>query len=235
VFESETELVCRYLPDTTLTYVNDAYCQYFGKTREELLGRQFLELIPEPARAVAREHVQSLIREPRVVADEHEVVLPDGSIAWQQWIDLAAVDARGRVVELTAIGRDITARKRAAEELRDAQDRLQETIDALATRVAILDEQGMILAVNEPWRHFKQVHGSRLGILDVGANHLAACDAAGRRGNRAAARSAAGIRAVMVGRQESFQQVYGRPAGSQLAWFQLRVARSASGIGCAWS
>jgi PAS domain S-box-containing protein len=123
IVESDSELVCRYLPDTTLTYVNDAYCQYFGKTREELLGRRFLELIPDPARPAAREHVAALLGTPRVVADEHEVVLPDGSTAWQQWIDLALVDASGQVVELTAIGRDVTARKRAEEALvrREAQ------------------------------------------------------------------------------------------------------------------
>src|SRR6478609_1815682 len=83
VFDSDAELVCHYLPDTTLTYVNEAYCQFFGKTRQELLGRPFLDLIPEPARAAAREHVVSLMETPRVVADEHEVVLADGSVAWQ--------------------------------------------------------------------------------------------------------------------------------------------------------
>src|SRR3954471_19076345 len=91
IFESDAELVCRYLPDTTLTYVNEAYCQFFGSTRQELLGRAFLDLIPEPARAAAREHVASLLETPRVVADEHKVVLADGSVAWQHWIDLACV------------------------------------------------------------------------------------------------------------------------------------------------
>src|SRR5262249_44851539 len=47
VVESQTELICRYLPDTTLTFVNDAYCRYFGKMQEELIGMKFLDLIPE--------------------------------------------------------------------------------------------------------------------------------------------------------------------------------------------
>jgi PAS domain-containing protein len=33
VVESQTELVCRYLPDTTLTFVNEAYCRFFGRPR----------------------------------------------------------------------------------------------------------------------------------------------------------------------------------------------------------
>src|SRR4030095_899714 len=47
VFETQSELVCRYLPDTTLTFVNDAYCRAFGKTREELIGAKFMDFIPK--------------------------------------------------------------------------------------------------------------------------------------------------------------------------------------------
>ena len=47
VVDTQKELICRFTPDTTLTFVNDAYCRAFGKTRDELLGNSFLELIPE--------------------------------------------------------------------------------------------------------------------------------------------------------------------------------------------
>ena len=53
VVETQTELICRYECDTTLTFVNDAYCRYFGKTRGQLIGMKFLELIPEEARPTA--------------------------------------------------------------------------------------------------------------------------------------------------------------------------------------
>src|SRR4029453_8806533 len=104
-----------YLPDTTLTFVNDAYCRFFGRSRDELIGRSFVELIPEAGRSVAREPVASLIPNPRVVADEHEVFRPDGSIGWQQWVDHAIQGPDGRVIEFQAVGRDITERKRAEE------------------------------------------------------------------------------------------------------------------------
>ena len=80
VVETQTELICRYECDTTLTFVNDAYCRYFGKTREQLIGMKFLELMPEEARPAAVTHVESLIAKPRIETDEHEVIRADGTI-----------------------------------------------------------------------------------------------------------------------------------------------------------
>src|SRR5262249_39663968 len=104
VVEGQTELVCRFLPDTTLTFVNGAYCRYFGRRREELIGRKFLELIPETAQQEARDLIASLISEPRVLSHEHEVIRPDRSIGWQQWVNYPAVAREGRVMEFQAIG-----------------------------------------------------------------------------------------------------------------------------------
>lgn len=35
----DQRLVCRWRPDGILTFVSEAYCRYFGKGRDELLGR----------------------------------------------------------------------------------------------------------------------------------------------------------------------------------------------------
>jgi len=130
VVESQTELICRYLPDTTLTFVNAPYCRYFGKTQEELIGAKFLELIPEPAREGTLEYIQSLIESPRVEIYEHEVMLPNGGIGWQQWVDHAILDAGGKVVEFQAVGRDITERKQIEEERREGEERLRLALEA---------------------------------------------------------------------------------------------------------
>ncbi len=143
VVESQTELVCRYLPDTTLTFVNEAYCRFFGRAREELIGRRFVELIPESSQAVALDEVASLVREPRVCTYEHEVILADGAVRWQQWVDSAIVASDGRVTELQGIGRDITDRKRAEE----ASQKL-----AHASRLAVMGELTASIAheINQP-------------------------------------------------------------------------------------
>ena len=143
VVESQTELVCRYLPDTTLTFVNEAYCRFFGRRREELIGRRFVELIPDSARPAALDHIASLVTQPRVCTIEHEVLLADGTIGWQQWVDSAVVASDGCVTELQGIGRDITDRKRAE----DANQRL-----AHASRLAVMGELTASIAheINQP-------------------------------------------------------------------------------------
>jgi PAS domain S-box-containing protein len=143
VVEQQSDLVCRYLPDTTLTFVNEAYCRFFGKPREELIGRSFIELIPHADRAAALKHIRNILEgeDPRVY--EHNVLLPDGATGRQQWIDHAITSPDGRVQELQGIGRDITDRWRAEEALRQKEMRLREAYDrirSLAHRLILAQE-----------------------------------------------------------------------------------------------
>jgi PAS domain S-box-containing protein len=165
VVESQTELVCRYLPDTTLTFVNEAYCRFFGRPREQLIGRKFAELIPESGRAAALDQVASLVREPRVCTYEHEVILADGTIRWQQWVDSAIVASDGRVAELQGIGRDITDRKRAEE----ANQKL-----AHASRLAVMGELTASIAheINQPLGAILSNADAAELLLEAGSGRL---------------------------------------------------------------
>jgi PAS domain S-box-containing protein len=147
VVETQTELICRYLPDTTLTFVNDAYCRYFGRSREELVGTRFIELIPERARAATLQSVESLVAGRRDGTMEHTVLRLDGSIGWQQWNDHVIRDTEGGVIEIQGIGRDMTELKRAEAEARERREQVTHL-----TRVAILGELSGALAheLNQP-------------------------------------------------------------------------------------
>jgi len=141
--ESQTELVCRYRGDTVLTFVNEAYCRFFGRSRESLLGQSFLQLIPESAHAQVTEQIAIIYRDRRPHTYEHEVSQPDGSLRWQQWVDYPILDERGEIEEFQAIGRDITDRKRAEEANRNL---------AHAARLAVAGELTASIAheINQP-------------------------------------------------------------------------------------
>ncbi len=116
VVDTQQEMICRYLPDTTLTFVNDAYCRTFGTTRKELLGQKYLLFLPPEVHHEELESLNKLTSDNPSVTKEFSILLPDGSTVWQVWTDHALFDENGKVIEIQSVGHDITGRKQAEEE-----------------------------------------------------------------------------------------------------------------------
>jgi PAS domain S-box-containing protein len=125
VVEDMAALVCRFRADGTLTFVNDAYCRYFGKTREELVGHDFFRFIPAEDQAKVKSHYSSLTADSPTIACTHRAVRKDGSIRWLRWTDRALLDESGAVTGYQSIGRDVTERRRARRQLAAYQRRLR--------------------------------------------------------------------------------------------------------------
>lgn len=135
VEDYQTELICRFKPNGTLTFVNEVYCRYFGRDREQLLGMNFLYFIPESERPKLIQHLVSFGTEKSVAMLEHQVMLPEQGLRWMQRTDRAIFDARGRIFEFQSVGRDITERKRMEAEVKAAQTHLIQ-----AARMATIGE-----------------------------------------------------------------------------------------------
>jgi PAS domain S-box-containing protein len=147
IVEGQTELVCRWFPDGTLTFVNEAYCRYFGKKREELIGRSFMPLIPGEDHEKFQKHLKSLSRENPVGVIEHRVISSRGEIRWQQWVDRAIFDDRGCLVEFQSVGRDITEQKRTEEKLRQRNEYLEALHETAIELINRLDLTGLLQAI----------------------------------------------------------------------------------------
>lgn len=114
VSEEQIEMSCRFSPEITLTFVNDAYCWYFNQHREDILGQPLPFVLDEDREQVTR-HFNTLSQANPVGAIEYRVQKSDGSVHWQRWITRAIYDERGRLVEFRTAGRDITRRKQTGE------------------------------------------------------------------------------------------------------------------------
>ena len=149
VVETQTEMICRFLPDSTLTFVNEAYCRFFGTSREDLIGKKYYELIPEDVRPMAEQVIRTLVEDHQTKWVEHEVIRPDGSIGWHQWADHVILDDAGNVVELQGIGRDITERKRFEKALSASEEKYRQIVDTMMEGIWVVDTEIRIVLVNK--------------------------------------------------------------------------------------
>ena len=137
--ESQNEMIARWNPDGTRTFVNQAYCRYAGKTEDELLGTSFFPDVVEADLPKVRTKIASLTPETPTGLDVHRVIKADGSEAWNEWSDRALFDEAGELVEIQSVGRDVTDRVLASEELAASEARYRLLAENISDVIVTLD------------------------------------------------------------------------------------------------
>jgi diguanylate cyclase (GGDEF)-like protein/PAS domain S-box-containing protein len=138
IVQEQTDLVCRFLPDGTLTFANEAYCRYFDRCHGELIGQPFI-LCTMCHQGNFLNHLTQLDPENPVMSIELYNSIPEKGVRWQQWHNRVMFDEQKQPVEYQAVGRDITQRKLAEEALRQSEERLHIIISAAPVILYVLD------------------------------------------------------------------------------------------------
>ncbi len=127
VVEDQTEFISRWQLGGVRTFVNQAYCQYFGRPAAEIVGTSFFSLISEEDRETVQARIARLSPQNPVSSGEHKVLRPDGTMGWNEWTDRAIFDSENRLVEIQSVGRDITKRKKIEEAWRNVAEGVSAT------------------------------------------------------------------------------------------------------------
>ncbi|HIJ87299.1 MAG TPA: response regulator [Desulfuromonadales bacterium] len=113
IIEDQTELICRYLPDGRLSFVNGAFARYYNKNKDELINTNFIPNIPEHDLSMITGCLTEITRETPMVEYNHRIIAPAGELLWQRWTQRGIYSSDGTLVEYQAVGHDITDRKQA--------------------------------------------------------------------------------------------------------------------------
>ncbi len=149
VVTDQSELINRFKPDGVLTFVNDAFCRFFGKSEAELIGQKWqpvavIEDVPE-----IEAKLQTLSAKNPMVMIENLVYSANGEVRWMQFANRGFFDADGNLIEVQSVGRDITERKQAEEVLRTISLYTRSLIEANLDPLVTISPQGKITDVNE--------------------------------------------------------------------------------------
>jgi len=126
VVEDQTEFISRFLPDGKHIFVNEAYCRYFNKSRDDIVGHRFQPEIPVEDQKRVKQFFSSLTPDHPIDRIEHRIIMPDGTLRWQWWSDRAIFDASGNVIEYQSVGRDVTEEKETEIAWKESEIRFRE-------------------------------------------------------------------------------------------------------------
>jgi PAS domain S-box-containing protein len=131
VVEDQTDLICRRLPDGTITFVNNAFSRYFGKKSENLVGTTFRPRRPLHEIDTMQDAFGADIKPNYSNVYEQRVLSETGDVRWIQWSNRTLCDESGNIKEIQSVGRDITGQREREKEI------LMNSCDIAASEYAI--------------------------------------------------------------------------------------------------
>jgi len=155
IVESSDDAIITKTPDGMITSWNRAATRIFGYGADETIGRPITMLFPRERLAEEDELVARIVRGERVEHFETQRIRKDGAVIDVSIALSPVTDGEGRVVEISKIARDITARRRLEADAKVAATALASEVattraffDSATEGILIVDPAGSIVRVN---------------------------------------------------------------------------------------
>ncbi|HEX8552145.1 MAG TPA: PAS domain S-box protein [Abditibacteriaceae bacterium] len=192
-----------------------------GYPTSDFVGKRLWEITPFRYKEASEAAFRTLREKSYIRYDDLPLATRDGRQINVEFIsNVYEVDGR-EVIQCNI--RDITERKKAERAVQESHRFLQATLDALASHIAVLDQDGKIIAVNKAWQQFSEENDGSATTCGIGASYFDVCDAALGPWAEDAPLVARGIRAAMTGEQKDFCIEYPCHSATEKRWFNVRV------------
>lgn len=113
--------------DDSYRFVNEAFAQAFGKTPEEIIGNTPYSIFPKEEAEKRLKLIHNVFATAKKGEIEVKVINTKNETKYYLTLADPILDHDGKVLWVTCISKDITARKQAEEELRQKNEQLKET------------------------------------------------------------------------------------------------------------
>ncbi len=124
-----------------------------------------------------------------------------------------------RITNLLKVSEKLKNKIKISEEF------LQLTQDALTAHIAILDENGYIIAVNKAWKDFGDENNYNDEDYGIGNNYIHICQNAKGNNSEEAKEIAIGINNVLNGKLQFYEKEYPCHSALEERWFIVRVTK----------
>lgn len=122
VLRNQEELLVRFSTSGEITYINQAFSEMAGISRQKLLGRKISTIFSRRLLPNLHRAIENILTNPRRTTLDEYTYLNNGHYRWIQWVGNPIFNEQQELVEIQASGRDITDLKRSEETIRVQRD-----------------------------------------------------------------------------------------------------------------
>ena len=143
-------IICSIAADGTATFINKTGTEITGYTLDDLSGRNWWTTFYPGTMYAQVEKLFDTISHGEDVTN-FEMTLQTKSGQWRTilWNSMTGHDEQGRMNEIFGFGNDITERKKAEDEVRQARDYITNLFKASPDAILVADPDGYIIMANE--------------------------------------------------------------------------------------
>ncbi|MEX0270001.1 PAS domain S-box protein [Leptolyngbyaceae cyanobacterium UHCC 1019] len=163
VVQTQSDFILRSLPDTTITFANDAMCRALGQSLEQVIGQQWCNFADADDLPSILQQIATLSPAHSSFVAENRDRRADNQVGWTQWLNQGIFNNQGHLIELQSVGRDITALKQTEAALRKSEERFRLFMDYSPTAAWVTDPNGKMEYVSQTYTRMFQVPTDLIG------------------------------------------------------------------------
>ena len=128
IVEDQTDMICRFTPDGTIRFANEAFCRSVGIERVAIIGKNMFEVVSQANIDQFKNGLSKLSFAQPTITEEYMIEGAEGHIRWEQWTDRSLYNKQGEFIEYQSVGQDITERKVAEIEIYRLNEQLEQRV-----------------------------------------------------------------------------------------------------------
>ena len=142
-------LICYKNPQGAYQVVNDAFCSFLGRPRDEILNRTIFELRNQEYARCVFEKDQQVMTSRKILREHFWRSYPDGSEVMFDMQGVPFEDDKGNLLGVINVYRDITEQVRMEMAVRESEIKYRELVENANSIILKLDCSGLITFFNE--------------------------------------------------------------------------------------
>ncbi|HEY5588139.1 MAG TPA: PAS domain S-box protein [Candidatus Paceibacterota bacterium] len=144
-------IMLKWTPDGKISFINNYGAKIFGYRKNELIGKDANIFVPkkESGGRDLNFLIGNITKHPKkYLFNENENIKKDGKRFWVAWTNKAIVDKNGKLIELLAVGSNISKLKKTREKLIESGQRFKNIFEYSAVGVSLISIDGHWMEVN---------------------------------------------------------------------------------------